>query len=211
MKKLLHKIINLTKSKEIREWRKIEGDKNLRLNYDLNENSIVFDVGGYEGQWASDIYAKYNCTIHVFEPITEYAENIKNRFAKNPKIIVHKFGLSDKSEDSLISLNADGSSVHGNGKKQAPIKLKSVADFWQEAQIGEVALMKINIEGGEYLLLENLISAGLVKHVHNLQIQFHKISNEAIKLRDNLQVELNKTHKQAWDYPFVWESWSINN
>ena len=41
------------------QWFKDNGDKTHRLNYNLNEKSIVFDLGGYEGQWASDIFSKY--------------------------------------------------------------------------------------------------------------------------------------------------------
>ena len=29
---------------------------NLMANYDLNENSLIFDVGGYKGQGASDLF-----------------------------------------------------------------------------------------------------------------------------------------------------------
>ena len=35
----------------------------LRLDYNLNENSVVFDLGGYEVQWASDIFSKYLSSI----------------------------------------------------------------------------------------------------------------------------------------------------
>src|SRR5438477_4586077 len=47
--------------KRVIAWREINGDRTLRLSYDLSENDVVFDVGGYEGQWASDIYAMYGC------------------------------------------------------------------------------------------------------------------------------------------------------
>ena len=31
-------------------WRDANGDKTLRLHYDLYQRSVVFDVGGYEGK-----------------------------------------------------------------------------------------------------------------------------------------------------------------
>jgi hypothetical protein len=40
---------------------------------------MVFDVGGYEGQWSSDIFSKYVCHIHIFEPVPEYADQIASR------------------------------------------------------------------------------------------------------------------------------------
>ena len=33
--------------KALAAWRRADGDRTLRLDYDLNENSVVFDLGGY--------------------------------------------------------------------------------------------------------------------------------------------------------------------
>src|SRR5258708_7901812 len=79
--------LGLPQSKRVKPWFKNNGDETLRLNYpELNEGSIVFDLGGYKGQWASDIYARYNCAVYIFEPYSIYANNIRDRFAKNNKI-----------------------------------------------------------------------------------------------------------------------------
>ncbi len=61
-------------------WFRDNGDKTLRLNYDLNQNSVVIDLGGYEGQWSSDLFSKYCCNIYIFEPYQEYVSKIKDRF-----------------------------------------------------------------------------------------------------------------------------------
>jgi len=46
------------------EWYILDKKNNFRTNYPaMNSNSIVFDLGGYRGQWSSDIYAKYKCKI----------------------------------------------------------------------------------------------------------------------------------------------------
>jgi hypothetical protein len=58
-------------------WYEIYGDYTLRLDYDLDENSIVFDMGGYVGEWSEKIFAKYDSHIFIFEPVKEYAEGIK--------------------------------------------------------------------------------------------------------------------------------------
>ena len=59
---------------------------NLMANYDLNENSLIFDVGGYKGQGASDLFSMYLSTIYIFEPHTEYAKEIEKRFKKTIKL-----------------------------------------------------------------------------------------------------------------------------
>src|ERR671925_1294606 len=87
------------------------GDKILRLEYDLNPDSLVLDVGGYEGQWASDIFGRYACHIHIFEPVPIYAEEIKKRFRMNSKIIVHELGMYSTTTRKKISVNESASSI----------------------------------------------------------------------------------------------------
>src|SRR5438128_100809 len=75
-------------------WFKSQGDRTYRLDYALSEQSVVFDLGGFEGQWASDIFAMYMPRIYVFEPVPSFVAKIKHRFRNNPKITVHPFGLA---------------------------------------------------------------------------------------------------------------------
>ena len=72
--------------RRVAQWYRDDGDKTHRLNYDLNKDSIVFDLGGYEGQWSSDIYGMYCCNIFIFEVVPEYAMHISKRFEKNEKV-----------------------------------------------------------------------------------------------------------------------------
>src|SRR5690242_15007232 len=82
----------------VNPWLAVQGDRTLRLNYELTDKDTVFDLGGYEGQWASDIFAMYGCSIHIFEPVPQFAEGISKRFARNRRVFVHRFGLSDKDQ-----------------------------------------------------------------------------------------------------------------
>src|SRR5215468_11290814 len=101
----------LSGSPSMTAWIRDRGDKTLRLDYDLGDDSMVFDLGGYEGQWSSDIFAKYRCLIHIFEPVEEFATNIEKRFAKNDKVVVHRFGLSNRTFKTNIFVDADATSV----------------------------------------------------------------------------------------------------
>ena len=70
--------------------------------------------------------------------------------------------------------------------------------------------MKINIEGGEYSLLEDLISNRLVANIKDIQVQFHTFAPNALERMKNIQMELSKTHHLTYNYPFVWENWERN-
>lgn len=193
--------------KRVIPWFNIQGDKTLRLDYDLNEKSLVFDLGGHEGQWTSDIFSKYGCFIHVFEPVEEFAEKIEKRFCKNKKIKVYMCGLSNSNKNVKISFDKDGSSIFKSGKDMKEIVLMRAIDFMQKNNIQKIDLMKINIEGGEYDLLEHLIEAGFISNITDIQVQFHDIFPDAEQRMLRIQKRLERTHYLTYNYPFVWENW----
>jgi FkbM family methyltransferase len=189
----------------IRRFHEDERRRALRFDYPLDSTSVVMDVGGYEGQWASDIFARYACTVHVYEPVTEFATKIADRFRSNPQVVVHPYGLSDTGGDGEIFLADDASSTQ-RGTQAVTTSFEAVADEMQ--RIGEVDLMKLNIEGDEFPLIESLIDSGAIARVRFLLVQFHLFVPDAERRRDTLRDRLRQTHEEQWDYPFVWESWS---
>lgn len=202
--------INRIREQRVVLWFADNGDKTHRLNYNLTEESTVFDLGGYEGDWASDIFCRYNCQIHIFEPTAEFAENIKNRFSHNKKVNVHPFGLS--AETQTVSLYIDGASSSAYKKNGAKIEISLVKaiDFLRETQTNCIDLMKINIEGGEYDLLNHLLDTGYVSKIKNIQVQFHDfIVDDAAEKMKFIQQRLEKTHFLTYHYEFIWENWEL--
>lgn len=190
-------------------WFRDNGDKTLRLNYELDESSIVFDLGGYEGQWASDIFSMYQCRIYIFEPLSTYAANISARFRANHRISVHCYGLAAEDQQSTLAVNGDASSIHKSGQEIVDIRLISASRFIAENKISEIDLMKINIEGAEYDLLTYLIKSDLVKQIRNIQVQFHDFVPDAEIRMLEIQKQLSATHELTYQYPFVWENWVL--
>jgi FkbM family methyltransferase len=193
----------------VRPWFRIDGDKTLRLDYDLDENSIIFDLGGYEGQWSSDIFSKYCSTIYIFEPVPEFSEKIQSRFIKNPKLKVFSFGLASSNNEEQISLLKDGSSVFKKGETvpQVHVRFRKIDEFLKEFNVSRINLMKINIEGGEYDLLEYMINSEIIEMVENIQVQFHDFVPWAEKRMKGIQSQLMRTHELTYQFEFVWENW----
>ena len=195
----------------VKRWFKADGDNTYRLNYNLDENSLVFDLGGYKGDFTSQIVEKYNCNVMVFEPVHLFASNIENRFKDNIKVKVFSFGLESKDRSDVIYLDENGSSSYriDDNKKCEEVNYKAIGSFLLKNNINHIDLIKINIEGGEYELLECMLENGLVNVVDNFQIQFHKIKGLDCKKRmKKIQDCLGKTHKLTWSFrPFVWENW----
>jgi len=193
----------------VRKWYADHGESKLCYEYPLCSDSIVLDLGGYEGQWASNIFARYQCYVYVFEPVLRFAEQISDRFRNNGKIDVYPFGIGGSSRTEQIHLAADGSSLWGSSENVEAIKIVDVAEWMAEKCFDRIDLMKINIEGGEYELLDRLIEKGYVERIENLQIQFHNICENSRSEMERIQSMLQQTHVPTYQYDFVWENWTI--
>ncbi len=191
----------------LRNWHAARGDKTLRVEYPLDSRSVVLDVGGFEGQWASDIFARYRCRIHVFEPLPEAAEAIGRRFAANPSIKLHRAALGAKAGTAEIAVLGDGSSLLAAGGRRVEVPVVTPEQVFAAEDIAEVALMKINIEGGEYDLLEHLIATGLISRIRDIQVQFHMDIPDAERRMHDIQSRLAGTHRLTFQYRFLWENW----
>ena len=195
--------------KRVVPWFNDRGDKTHRLFYDLNHDSIVFDLGGYEGQWTSDIFSMYCSNIYIFEPVPIFFQDISKRFKINSKIYPFMFGLSGETKTMNIRMDNNASSVYLKAGNICEISLIKVSDFFMEHNIVNVDLMKINIEGGEYDVLEHLLDTSLIRLIRNIQIQFHDFVPNAESRMKNIQRRLEDTHHLTYQYPFVWENWTL--
>ena len=222
IKKIIKKIINYDQYgkslvgndaiqyKRGKSWIKVKGDKTLRLNYNLNEHSIVFDLGGYKGEFAEEIFNKYQSKIYVFEPILEFYTIIKNKFNNNSKILPYQYGLAGKDGEMQISMSDNSSSVFLKTENSETIQLKSIVEFIRVNNITKVDLIKINIEGGEYEVLESLLENDLIGIFDNIQVQFHDFLFDNAKERMHaIQEKLKQTHQITYQYEFVWENWKL--
>lgn len=210
-KEIAKKIRNFflpTKQEAIfRAWRRVNGDENLRLQYSLSSTSLVLDIGGYKGQWSADIYDLYGCKIKIIEPVKTFAAEIEERFRDNPNISTFAIGLGARSRTETIYLCKDASSVFLDKGTEEKIEIKDVSKWINDRKINTVSLIKINIEGGEYELLERLIETNKISMIENIQIQFHDIAADSRSRMIEIQNQLSATHELTYQYVFVWENW----
>jgi len=195
----------------LQKWFGDNGDKTHRLNYELNEDSVVFDLGGFEGGWSADIVEKFNCNVYIFEPVQVYYEKIVDRFKSNSKVRAFNIGLCNKNELVDIFYNGDSSSMIFKTSTVEKIQIKNICDFLDDIKINKIDLIKINIEGAEFDLLDEIINRGYQDKFDNIQVQFHKMFDDCYERRDAIRKKLSETHHLTYDYTFVWENWKKNN
>ena len=201
---------NLTLNKdEIQKWFTDRGDYTHNITYDLNENSIVMDLGGYTGVWANQIIEKYNPNIYILEPIPEFYNGMVERFKDNNKVHLLNVGVSTKNKTDKLFLSSDGTSSNLSSGKPINVEFNTIEIVLEKFGLEEVDLIQINIEGDEYPLLENMLELGLVNKFKNIQIQFHLGIEGDVVRRQRIHEGLKQNgFKIKFDYPFVWESWT---
>lgn len=212
LKKLWRMFFPGIQTKRVKPWFAIDGDSTLRLDYpELNTNSIVVDLGGYKGQWASDIYGKYGCKVYSFEPVEAFYLFIKKRFENNQSIKVFHCALGNDNKEEAIYVNKDGSSsIEKNGISEKMVFIK-FDEMMNELALSNIDLLKINIEGGEYDLLDYLIQTKWIKKIDNIQVQFHDFFPDARNRMTKIQQALALTHYTTYQFEFVWENWKIKS
>lgn len=196
---------------EHQKWMSDRGDETHRLNYELNGNSLIVDVGGYFGNWSEKIIKKYNCKAIILEPIKEYYESIKVKFGDTPNIKVLNYGLFSKNLKTNITIDGDSSSIFKKSEDNQEVTLTCFLDFIEQNKIDKIDLIKIDIEGSEYDLLEDILTNDYHHKINNLQIQFHTYIEDFQKRRDIIRKKLSETHFCSFNYDFIWENWTLNN
>jgi len=190
-----------------RNWFRDQGEQSLRFHYPLSADSLVVDAGGYKGSWATEIYARYGCTILVFEPVPDYADLLRKRFATNPRIQVYEVALGGSDSFSEIYVSDGGASFFPQDGDTVPVQVVDASEFLEDLDVTRIDLMKINVEGGEYDLLPNLMRSGYANLTTDIQVRFHDFVPDAEARADLIRTSLSKTHSLTWQYPFVWENW----
>ena len=197
-------------------WLADNGDYTLRLNYPLNSDSVVVDLGGYRGDFANNIHSKFNCNVYVFEPFKDFYNVIEGRFKSNEKIKVFNYGISDKTSTENFYFCNDGSSLVSvqrfskeENKPVSIVEVKSFNEVYEEFNFDTIDLLKINVEGSEYEILENIFENNYTTKIKNFQIQFHPEPPDAEEAYKRISKVLSETHNLDWHYQWVWENWSL--
>ncbi len=188
-----------------------DGGNNLLYNHNLNEDSLVFDVGSFKGGFTQRISQLYNCNIYSFEPITEFYNQQMATFANNKKVKIFNCGLGNQTQQVKIGISEDNSGRYTNSDIMETCRIVDFVDFLDDFKIDQIDLLAINIEGEEYDLLERIINHNLLGKIDSLLVQFHYMNYFPHERRDKIRLELSKTFECKFNYPFVWECWHCEN
>lgn len=193
----------------IKKWNSDNGNFTHALNFDINENSIVVDLGAYKGVWAQQIIDKYNPYVYLFEPVGEFYNSLLVKFKNNPKVRIFNLGISTTNKKDFIYENQDATSSYRVTNKKIEVEFIDFESIFEITNLKSIDLMQINIEGEEYPILEEFASKESIKKIRNIQIQYHTWIHNAHERRQNIQNDMTINFNKTYDYPFVFEGWKL--
>jgi FkbM family methyltransferase len=196
----------------------MRADPDLLVGVDLDDGAVVLDVGAYEGDWSRQVLRRVDerggaaVTIHAFEPEPGVVERCLRAVDADPRVEVHPYGLARRDDRVPLAMGGPGSSVYVNPKVPASlgtteVELRDVDAVLTALRVDRVDLVKVNIEGGEYDLIDRLHETGWLARVGPVIVQFHEFAPDAHRRRRRNRRQLAATHRCTWCYPWVYERW----
>lgn len=184
-----------------------------RYNYDdISPEDVVVDAGCYEGNFTNLIHSKYGCRVLALEPVPEFFERCYKRFAATPNVRVRNDALGDSRETTYLKVKGDQSGQWADSVSRAECGTVTplfLLDWAGDLGCAEIALLKLNIEGDEYRVLEFILREGLARQFTNLQVQFHACVPGYAERHDAIRAALARTHELVYDEPFIWTGWKL--
>jgi FkbM family methyltransferase len=163
-------------------------------------------LGGYQGVSATKWLKMYDLKLIIVEPIFDYFDQLKRKFANNPAVIILNLAAASKDGKRKIVVNGDRTSffeINGDIQNVATIDVCSIIEMAQST----IAFLEVNIEGGEYEVLTRLIETGHISKIYRLFIQFHDVNADSSRNRELIEDSLTLTHTLVFNYPWVWQYW----
>lgn len=188
------------------KWFTDKGDETRALDWPIDHNALVWEIGGFEGRWARQMVEKYDPFMEIFEPQSYFARKLHDFSKENDKVKIHEFGLWVKDTLMLLhNCDTDGASVIYRDEYFEKTTLEcAFYDVYnlippREAHGVDVCLM--NIEGGEFALLPYMIGMDMMKHFRFFWCQFHPgLLPHGDERANEIFKGMLRTHKKIWDY-----------
>lgn len=189
--------------------------ESLRHEYNLDPKSIVIDAGGYEGNFAKTIAEKYGCKVFVYEPILEHAAGILRRIENTPlasliKVFNAGVGAHDRKETFGVKGDQTGIACTSANREEEV----QIVDIGQAIDVlagpgGQIDLLKLNIEGMEFEVLEALLDRGLTQRFTNIQVQPHNHIPRAEQRWAAIRNLMLINHRITWEAPWCWINFQL--
>lgn len=182
--------------------------ESLRYEYPLTPDSLVLDVGCFLGEFSRNIASLYGCRILAFEPVREHFVQAVCNTMQFPTVCVINAAVG--AGGSFVTLGVSNNSSGAFSQSEVRQEASVVKILPLLKCLGAVDLMKLNVEGGEYDILQTMVDSGMHLRVKNIQVQWHSNVPDWEARYKYITGALGLTHEQEWSgAEFTWENWRL--
>jgi FkbM family methyltransferase len=152
---------------------------------------IFLDVGGHRGQTLAAVQEKPFDRIHCFEPVSQHWKELE-RLADKKRTRIEKFGLWNKTAAvELFDPGTKGAGMWIKDKRRPDLPITSelcqfqrASDWFREhIASGQKVYLKLNCEGCECDILDDLLDSGEFEKVAHAMVDFDVRKISALKHR----------------------------
>ncbi len=150
---------------------------------------VIIDAGACQGEWMDD---RYDTTsqFYCFEPLPVHFKVLSASYNHTPNVILEQkaIGAFNGTADIFFG-NSLPSSVYWeativpdkyNQRPDSTIPVVKLSDYWKQHINTSVEIFKMNIEGAEYDVFEDLLNAGIINEFHTILYQDHGVRGDKV-------------------------------
>jgi FkbM family methyltransferase len=179
----------------------------LFKDLELNSGSTVIVLGGYLGDSVAKYREIYDATVFSTEPILEYFSIMQQRFCDDGKVFIVNEATAEKTSEIELFVSGEKTGFFEVTGESRLVRCRDINELIDEA--GRlIDHLEINIEGGEYLVLQRLIDSTYISNCNSILVQFHNYGLRQEFDRAHLRIKLSETHRMIYCYEWVWELWT---
>jgi FkbM family methyltransferase len=187
----------------------VAANPDLLTDVTVPATGIAIDLGAYVGDWSQRMVERHGCRVYAFEPSPGAAAKTTERTGHSGRVTVFDYGIGGRNETARLARDGPGSSIYGGTGQfgSISVRIRDVVEVFDELGEEFVDVVKINIEGAEYDVIDRLVDTGWLGRIGTMSVQFHEWHPHAHRRRRRIRSALRRTHDEVWNYPWVWELW----
>lgn len=182
----------------------------------IDANSIIYSFGvGEDASFDMALIDKFSLTVHAFDPTPKSIEWV-GRQGFSDRFVMHEYGLA--AFDGIVSFNPPENNDHvshtlldrsSTKAESISVPVKRLSTVMKELGHGKIDILKMDIEGAEYDVLEDISRSNI--RPRQILVEFHhrfpnvgiNKSKEAIKTLRSMGYRLFSVSDTNEEFCFI--------
>lgn len=178
------------------------GIKSFAPNYiffdRFNEKSVIVDVGcGYMAEFSQSLIEKYNLKAYGVDPTLKHKPHLLEIEAKHGGKFKHiqvaitkengKISFNETLDNESGSILKDHKNILHDSIRTYEVESMNLPTLLNHLNLSEVDLLKLDLEGAEFELLNNITEED-IKPFKQIFIEFHHLAVKSYTKKDTLRM-----------------------